>query len=229
MPKRETVSTAELNELLKQHEGDRSKVAEVLGMDLKYVSRRIIKTPALRAIWSNAPTLEPDSPEVEERKVPRKKDHDLIADKRSIDTWQKNGRDIFMSEVSSMLHDKDNIQKLDIFKGFEGNVGLHMARCLEMTQNVNIRQNVTLFEVAEKLKTQIMDGGLDEESEILKTRLFISCCEQQGKFYDRLLRGLEAMLKLTEKEKSSTKKKVGFRPLSELQKIEEAQDAEGDS
>ena len=50
MPKRETVSTAELNELLKQHEGDRSKVAEVLGMDLKYVSRRIIKTPALRAI-----------------------------------------------------------------------------------------------------------------------------------------------------------------------------------
>ena len=84
---------------------------------------------------------------------------DPISDKRSLEVWQKNGKDVFMEEVSSMLHNKDNIAKLDIFKGFEGNVGLHMARALEMTQNVNMRQNVTLFEVAENLRDQILSGA----------------------------------------------------------------------
>ena len=65
---------------------------------------------------------------------------------------------------------------------------------------------------------------MDEESEIMKTRLYVSCCEQQGKFYDRLLRGLEAMLKMTEKEAGNKKKKAGFQPLSELQKAEDAEE-----
>ena len=223
MPRRAVIPLAELTEALRRNEGDREAAAKDLGITKQYLSTRINRTPALKALWSNTQPIDPSSAEAETRKAPHKSSADPISDKRSLEVWQKNGKDIFMKEVSSMLHDKDNINKLDIFKGFEGNVGLHMARALEMTQNVNMRQNITLFEVAESLRDQILSGGLDEESEILKTRLYISCCEQQGKFYDRLLRGLEAMLKMTEKEAGTKKKKAGFRPLSELERAEDAQ------
>lgn len=218
MPRKQNVTVAELSALLQKHDGDRDKVAEEAGMTKAYLSKRITDTPVLRAMWSNADPIDPNSSKAEERQPPRQ--HDPLEDKRSIDTWQKNGRDVFMTEVADMLHDKSNIKKLDVFKQFDGNVGLHMARALEMTQNVNIRQNVALFEVAEELKQQLLSGDLDEESYILKTRLFISCCDQQGKFYDRLLRGLEGMLKMSERETAQNKKKVGFRPLHELEKAE---------
>ena len=222
MATRKKIPLAELAECLKKHNGDRDAVAEELGLTKKYVSKRIVDTPHLRALWTNTEPISPDSVEAETRSAPHKSSADPISDKRDIEVWQANGKDVFMEEISSMLHDKENINKLDIFKGFEGNVGLHMARALEMTQNVNMRQNITLFEVAENLRDQILGGHLDEESEILKTRLYVACCEQQGKFYDRLLRGLEAMLKMTEKEKGNKKKKAGFRPLSELEKAEDA-------
>jgi hypothetical protein len=221
MPKRPKTTIAELGELLRKHEGDRKAVAEELDVTLANVSQRIRRTPLLARLWGSSEPLDPNDPKVEERGTSPAV-IDPIHNKRSVDTWQRNGREVFMTEIVDMLHDKGNIRKLDVFKAFDGNVGLHMARCLEMTQNVNLRQNVTLFEVAEKLKEQIMTGTLDEESEILKTRLFISCCEQQGKFHDRLLRGMEAMLKMTEKEAGSKKKKVGFRPLKELEELENA-------
>lgn len=226
MARRANITTSELNALLSKHNGDRSLVSEESGLTLKYISKRIQKVPQLRALWSNAAPLDPKSPDAETRTPPR--GSDMIADKRSVDVWQKNGRDIFMTEVMDMLSDPANASKLDMFKGFAGNVGLHMARCLEMTQNVNIRQNITLFEVAEKLRDQLMNGGLDEESEILKTRLYLSCCEQQGKFHDRMLRGMEALIKMTEKEQTHGKKKAGFRPLSELKEAEETMDAQAE-
>jgi hypothetical protein len=63
---------------------------------------------------------------------------------------------------------------------------------------------------------------MDPEEKALKTRLLIQACEQQGKFHDRLLKGLEFQLKLyDQKEKSGVKKKPGFRPLKELQDVDE--------
>jgi hypothetical protein len=98
-----------------------------------------------------------------------------------------------------------------------------MAEALRVTQKVNIRQNMTLFEVTEKLKEDLELGGMDAEERILKTRLMLSACEQQGKFFDRMLKGLETMLKLTEKSEKKKKKKPGFMPLKELKNLEEAE------
>jgi len=87
---------------------------------------------------------------------------------------------------------------------------------------VNIRQNMGLFEVTEALREEMDDETMDAEERILKTRLFLQATEQQGKFYDRLLKGLEFQLKLaSEKDKRETKKKPGFRPLKELKDAEE--------
>ena len=63
---------------------------------------------------------------------------------------------------------------------------------------------------------------MDPEERVLKTRLFLMATEQQGKFYDRLLKGLDFQLKLhNEKEKGQVKSKPGFRPLKELKDVEE--------
>ena len=79
-----------------------------------------------------------------------------------------------------------------------------------------------LFEVTEALKDEMGDESMDAEERILKTRLFLQATEQQGKFYDRLLKGLEFQLRLAnEKDKRETKKKPGFRPLKELQDAKE--------
>ena len=93
-----------------------------------------------------------------------------------------------------------------------------MAEALRVTQKVNIRQNMSLFEVTEALKDDISNEDMDADERILKTRLFLQATEQQGKFYDRLLKGLEFQLKLAnENDKRETKKKPGFRPLTELE------------
>ena len=76
---------------------------------------------------------------------------------------------------------------------------------------------MSLFEVTESLKEQLDGDEMDPEERILQTRLFLQATEQQGKFYDRLLKGLEFQLKLAnEKDKRETKKKPGFRPLKNL-------------
>jgi hypothetical protein len=120
------------------------------------------------------------------------------------------------------LTNQDNVQKLKIFEDFDDSVGLLMAEALRITQKVNIRQNMSLFEVTEALKEALDGDDMDPEERILQTRLFLQATEQQGKFYDRLLKGLEFQLKLAnERDNRETKKKPGFRPLKELKDAEE--------
>jgi len=81
---------------------------------------------------------------------------------------------------------------------------------------------MSLFEVTEALKVALDDNQMDPEERILQTRLFLQATEQQGKFYDRLLKGLEFQLKLAnEKDKRETKGKVGFQALKDKKKIEQ--------
>ena len=110
-----------------------------------------------------------------------------------------------------------------MFSDFDDSVGMLMAEALRITQKVNIRQNMTLFEITESMKEDLEDPNMDTEQRILFTRLFLQACEQQGKFFDRMLKGLEGMLKLTEKSEKKKKKKPGFSSLKELKKIEESE------
>jgi hypothetical protein len=97
-----------------------------------------------------------------------------------------------------------------------------MAEALRMTQKINIRQNLSLFEVTEQIKEELQDPTMDIEEKALKTRLLVQACEQQGKFHDRLLKGLEFQLRLyDQKEKEGTKKKTAFTALIDKAKHEE--------
>ena len=155
----------------------------------------------------------------------RQTEHDDEKGTRLLEALDKNSRYVFNNELESILTNQDNVEKLKIFEDFDDSVGLLMAEALRVTQKVNIRQNMSLFEVTESLKDQLDGDEMDPEERILQTRLFLQATEQQGKFYDRLLKGLEFQLKLAnEKDKRETKKKPGFRPLKELKDAEEEKD-----
>jgi hypothetical protein len=219
MPKSHRISTEELGKALKETNGSYKEVAKHFGVREDYIRKRVSNDPKLRPIWIKNGTKEllPDKIEVMNREPAEEKN------KRFIEALQDNGRAAFESDLESMLS-KPNYEKLKVFDNFDDSVGMLMAEALRVTQKVNIRQNMSLFEVTESLKEDLEDQTMDPEERVLKTRLFLLATEQQGKFYDRLLRGLDFQLKLhNEKEKKETKNKPGFRPLKELKDVEEDQ------
>jgi hypothetical protein len=223
MPRTHKIKTDELAVALKEFDGDYGKVAEHFGTTAKKVRERVYHDPQLYSVWVKNGTKEmkPDGIELMERQ------HEFDDEKgsRLLEALDKNSRYIFNNEISSILTNQDNVEKLKIFEDFDDSVGLLMAEALRVTQKVNIRQNMSLFEVTEALKDALDDQSMDPEERILQTRLFLQATEQQGKFYDRLLKGLEFQLKLAnEKDKRETRKKPGFRPLKELNDAKEEEE-----
>ena len=97
----------------------------------------------------------------------------------------------FAGGVDSITEKLLAYSQLKVFDSFDDSVGMLMAEALRITQKVNIRQNMSLFEVTESLKEDLEDLTMEPEERVLKTRLFLMATEQQGKFYDRLLKGLD--------------------------------------
>jgi len=227
MPKAHKVDTKLLGEVLKKYDGDYAKTADHLQVRKLYVRDRVLGDPHLRAIWVDNGTSNdiPDEIDVLARQEPPEQRNE-----RMLKNLKKNGRDAFENDINSMFSSPESAKKLEVFKHFDDSVGMLMAEALRVTQKLNIRQNVSLFEVAEQLKEELQDETMDLEEKALKTRLFIQACEQQGKFHDRLLKGLEFQLRLYDQnEKSETKKKPGFRPLKELKDVDKEAEEQGTS
>ncbi|MFZ9046707.1 MAG: hypothetical protein ACO2ZZ_12680 [Cyclobacteriaceae bacterium] len=224
MPKSHKISTELLGEAMAKFNGNYKKTAEHFGVKDYYIRKRVSTDPKLRAIWIKNGTADP-LPDAIEVMVREESAEDK--QKRMLDALKKNGREVFQNDINTMLSNPDNIKKLDVFKEFDDSVGQLMAHALSVTQKINIRQNLSLFELSEQLKDELQDPMMDIEEKALKTRLLIQACEQQGKFHDRLLKGLEFQLRLyDQKEKSETKKKPGFRPLKELKEMNEKAEAQ---
>lgn len=218
MPRRKKYSTEELATAMRRHDGNYADAARELGMTEGNMRERVRKDPRVKSIWQVAGNQghEPSDVELMVRKdPPPEPDH-----KEFLGALKENGKEEFMGELETMLRNPDNIEKLKVFQNLKGGIGQLMSNALDVTQKIAIRQNMALFEVGEKLRDDISSGMLDPEEEILRTKLFLQTTEQQGKFYDRLLHGLDLMIKMSEKDKVKEKKKPGFRPLKEMQSAE---------
>ncbi len=222
MPRRKKYSTEELATAMRRHDGNYADAARELGMTEGNMRERVRKDPRVKSIWQVAGNQghEPSDVELMVRKdPPPEPDH-----KEFLGALKENGKEEFMGELETMLRNPDNIEKLKVFQNLKGGIGQLMSNALDVTQKIAIRQNMALFEVGEKLRDDISSGMLDPEEEILRTKLFLQTTEQQGKFYDRLLHGLDLMIKMSEKDKVKEKKKPGFRPLKEMQSAEAKED-----
>jgi len=207
---------------MRRHDGNYADAAKELGMTEGNMRERVRKDPRVKSIWQVAGNQghEPSDVELMVRKdPPPAPDH-----KEFLGALKENGKEEFMGELETMLRNPENIEKLKVFQNLKGGIGQLMSNALDVTQKIAIRQNMALFEVGEKLRDDISSGILDPEEEILRTKLFLQTTEQQGKFYDRLLHGLDLMIKMSERDKVKEKKKPGFRPLKEMQSAEAKED-----
>ena len=225
MPRSHKIKTDVLGAALREFDGDYTKTAEHFGVTAKQIRERVYHDDKLYGLWVKNGTrdIKPDGIDLMERQSePDDKDGS-----RLIGALEKNSREVFNKDLEDLLSNPDNIKKLKVFESFDDSVGLLMAEALRITQKVNIRQNMSLFEVTEALKDDLQQNEMDPEERILKTRLLLQATEQQGKFFDRLLKGLEFQVKLAgEQDKREVKRKPGFRPLKELKEMEDAADAE---
>lgn len=214
MGRRAKIPTEDIGRLMAKHEGNYRAVADELGMKRTAVLERVRRDTKLRAIWIT-PGNEGHQPDEVDLMVRKDPPPDPSPD-RLISAVNKNGREAFMSDIVSMLKDPNNAEKLQIFETFDNSVGQMLGEAMKLTQKLAIRQNMSLFEIAEKLRDDISSGKCDPEHEILLTRLFISATEQQGKFMDRIMHALDLMLKMTERETGTKSKKPGFQPLKDM-------------
>lgn len=215
MPRRRKYSTDELATLMRKHDGNYGSASKELGIGEHNLREKVRRDPKLKALWQVAGEQGHAPTEVE--LMARSEPPEAPSHKDFIGALKKNGKEVFMNDIEGMLKNPDNIEKLKVFENLQGGIGRLMSNALEVTQKIAIRQNMALFEVAEKLRDDISGGGLDPEEELLRTKLFLQTAEQQGKFYDRLLHGLDLMIKMSEKDKKEDKRKPGFRPLKEMQ------------
>lgn len=222
MPRRRKYSLDQLATLMRKHEGNYKTASEELGIAEHNLREKVRRHPKLKALWMSAGEQghAPNDVELMARKdPPPEPDH-----KHFIGALKESGKEVFMNDIEGMLKNPENVEKLKVFDNLKGGIGRLMSNALEVTQKIAIRQNMALFEVAEKLRDDISGGGLDPEEELLRTKLFLQTTEQQGKFYDRLLHGLDLMIKMSEKDKKQDKRKPGFRPLKEMKNAETEED-----
>lgn len=221
MPRAPKIKLESLAKALQEYDGDYAKVAKFFDVTPKHVRERVYREPRLKAVWVRN-SLDDG---VDEAELMVRVPVEPVAPptEKLMEALGTNAKEVFNKDLESLLTKPENVEKLRIFEEFDESVGMLMAQALRVTQKVNIRQNMSLFEVTEALKDDLADEGMETEERILKTRLYVAACEQQGKFYDRLLKGLSTMLQLTEKTADTRKKKPGFQPLKELKKIEDGQ------
>lgn len=222
MPRRRKYSFDQLATLMRKHEGNYKTASEELGIAEHNLREKVRRHPKLKSLWMSAGEQghAPSDVELMARKdPPPEPDH-----KHFIGALKDNGKEVFMNDIEGMLKNPQNVEKLKVFDNLKGGVGRLMSNALEVTQKIAIRQNMALFEVGEKLRDDISSGMLDPEEELLRTKLFLQTTEQQGKFYDRLLHGLDLMIKMSEKDKKQDKRKPGFRPLKEMKNAEAEED-----
>lgn len=239
MPRRKKWTHDYLARLMKNHDGNLDTACEEAGLSRRNLYEKIRRDKSLAAIYiyagdeghepTDAETISRDTPpSVEESFETASNEPPPLPSnpesKKFLQGLKDNGKEVFMNDIEGMIRNPENVGKLKVFEGLQGGVGRLMSNALEVTQKIAIRQNMALFEVAEKLRDDVSGGALDSEEEILRTKLFLQATEQQGKFYDRLLHGLDLMIKLSEKDKKKDKRKPGFRPLKEMNNGEASED-----
>ena len=222
MSKDRTVSSAVLGRAMKEADGDYAKAAEILGMSGKdpaqAVKKRVSRDPALRAIWQpNHRTLDP---EVRENEVLTQTPNPLLAEE-NMNAMKVQGEEIYRRGIEKFLgDDPELLERFDVFKGIEDNIGLMFAKTTQFFQTKLVEILCNLSKMDKNLE-QRMANSSDPEEYAMFVRLKLQTCDMFGKYYDRNLSGLETMVKLTDKEEEKEKKrKPGFMPLKDMKEPE---------
>jgi hypothetical protein len=222
MPRDKKFSDEEVGSVMKKAKMSKPKAAEMLGVTLNHFHRIISRSDKLKALYNPTQVGDPIPDKVE--LLTRSEDKPLT-ESEAVAAIEPQGE--YIKGLKKLGLKDDTIKSIQAFEKFEKHTGLLMVEALKGYQSLNIQQNMQLYEVSQKLKKELDTTDMDPEMKLQYIRSLTQVSSEIGKGYDRTLTGINIMLKMHNEEQSKSKKKAGFQPLKNLQKLKA--EADGNS
>lgn len=194
--------------------------AKVLGITVANVKDRIAKDAKLRAVWMKA--KDPKAPtalEVVDR-TPVKRE---VEDSALAEIIQSQNRVLLREGLAAAGLSQKTIDKLKAFDAFGTNSGHFLIASLDLSHKQMVFGNACLLEEGERIRENYLsDDTLAPQVRLEWQRAYNEIVDIQGKNYERILAGTQAMAKMMGKgEEKEDKRKPGFRPLTEADRGKE--------
>jgi len=206
---------------MKKASMNKPEAAELLGITTNHLHRIIGKSDKLSALYNPSQVGGPLPKPVEllTRNEPEPmKESEVVAAIKPQGEYIKGLKKLGLTD--------ETIDSIRAFEKFEKHTGLLMVEALKGYLSLNIQQNMQLYEVSQELKRDLDEAEMDPEMKIQYIKCLTQVSSEIGKGYDRSLSGINIMLKMHNEEQSKSKKKAGFQPLKNLQKLKA--EAEGE-
>jgi hypothetical protein len=220
MPRERAISDEEVGAAMKKANQSKPEAAEMLGVTPNHLNRIIGKSDKLSALYTPGKVggVTPKPVELLTRHEDEPTESEVIAAIKPQGEYLKGLKRLGLTD--------ETIDSIKAFEKFEKHTGLLMVEALKGYLSLNIQQNMQLFEVSQDLKKDLDTAEMDPEMKIQYIKCLAQISSEIGKGYDRSLSGINIMLKMHNEEQSKSKKKAGFQPLKNLQKLKEEVDGQ---
>lgn len=209
------VTAEEIAKALRLAKGKKPLAAQILGIPLSKLHARLSSSHKLRTCWNR--TTRPSAPtelSVLNRNAPREiKEASVLGL-----AIQKQNNKMLRDGLRDAGIQESTLHKLNIFESFGQNSGAFLIASLDLTHKMMVFGNVTLFEEAEYIRAKYLQNEtLSPELKLEWQKAYNEIIDIQGKNYERVLAGTQAMAKMQPKDdKKEKKRKPGFHPLIDV-------------
>ena len=212
-------STEEIEKALRDSDNDLNHAAKMLNVSPKSLSQTIYNTKRLRALFIKDPKGKGEVPdEIEQmvREVPHITTRDNSKEGQLVDAIKRENLSVMADGLTKAGIGKETINKLESLGQFERNAGAFLVGALDMMHRTVVYNSITLMEEAERIRdTYLKDPNLPPAQLLAWQRAYGQLLELQGKSYDRVLSGTQAMVKLSGGKKDPKKvAKAAFKPIT---------------
>jgi|TARA_B100000035_G_scaffold159689_2_gene136157 hypothetical protein len=219
MPREKAISDEMVGAAMKKASMNKPEAAKSLGITTNHLHRIIGKSEKLKALYTETQVGGPIPKPVE--LLTRTEDKPMT-EPEVVAALKPQGE--YIKGLKNLGLSDDTISSITAFEKFEKHTGLLMVEALKGYLSLNIQQNMQLYEVSQDLKKDLDGSEMDPEMKIQYIKCLTQVSAEIGKGYDRSLSGINIMLKMHNEEQSKSKKKAGFQPLKNLQKLKEEAD-----
>jgi hypothetical protein len=218
MPRERAISDEQVGAEMKKSDMCRHKASEALGITKNHLDRIIGKSDKLSALYTPGKVggVLPRPVDLLTRNEEKPTESEVVAAIKPQGEYIKGLKKLGFSD--------ETIGSIRAFEKFEKHTGLLMVEALKGYLSLNIQQNMQLYEVSQELKKELDESQMDPEMKLQYIKSLVNVSSEIGKGYDRSLSGINIMLKMHGDEQSKSKKKAGFQPLKNLQKLKEELD-----
>ena len=186
--------------------GDRAKAADILGITVHGLDKRIYENSQLNAIWGRGELSNPDGPSPPQgTQAMDRKPLDLPADPDGVELAQmvaKADRELHEKGLKKLGVSKDMLKRLRGLEGLARSSGHFIAISLETTHRSYYLQVLELMETAYRLRERLMAKAgevgyiADDEARACLNKNYVEMVKEAGRAYELMLKGAQAMVQM---------------------------------